>query len=337
MGAITKTRSYDYVVNGTITGDITNPDPIYGATYDRRNLLYEIKDALVSMASSPWTVEGSSDSVTAGMDAVDRWTDPLTDLVWEDSGPKSWIVLERADGVQLCIVCQAPSFSQNGSNIEIWLSTGDDFTGGTTIDRPTSPSEVDLAAAASGGWSGSAGASARTYRLHVIQSTDGGSTFVRVCYNGYTLMHLDIIAFDDAPSGWKTPVMSLYSSAKSDSHSLTTVVLYGSTPPIHTYHPDVAGGSGQIQSYPGIGSQGTTRLESDITVANSVSGAVEMLPLSIGTFGQGPVIGRMGTWLDVWAPTVGATGDSYPAAQPDWARFDNLVIPWDGVSTPALT
>lgn len=47
-------------------------------TTDCKTILLSIKKALTTFASNPWTVVGSSDGSTAGMDAVDRWPISLT-------------------------------------------------------------------------------------------------------------------------------------------------------------------------------------------------------------------------------------------------------------------
>jgi hypothetical protein len=44
-----------------------------GYTYDYRTVMLAIKKSLTSFTNNPWTVSGSSNSLTAGMDGVDRW------------------------------------------------------------------------------------------------------------------------------------------------------------------------------------------------------------------------------------------------------------------------
>ncbi len=86
--------------------------------------------------ASVWTCIGSSDSVAAGLDAVDRWTGTFdsTKIVFAaNTVAHSWIVLQcTALGVQLCIDCQNTS-----PNILIAMTPiASPFTGGSTTTRP---------------------------------------------------------------------------------------------------------------------------------------------------------------------------------------------------------
>jgi hypothetical protein len=62
-----------------------------------KNALFQIKDALTTFNSNPWTVAGSSDSSASSMDGTDRWID-TGDLVYRTTGGTafSWIVLEQS-------------------------------------------------------------------------------------------------------------------------------------------------------------------------------------------------------------------------------------------------
>lgn len=96
-------------------------------------------------ARGGWTVEGSSNGTTAGMDAVDRWTDVFVpaNLVWAAIGTaRSWIVMKSPAAMgpyYLLIDCTA---NTDGSTawIMMWASKVA-FTGGTTTARPTSTKE----------------------------------------------------------------------------------------------------------------------------------------------------------------------------------------------------
>ena len=103
-------------------------------------LLYELKALMVGFATNPWVVTGSSDSVTAGMDAVDRWTDS-TKIV-NATGAHSWIVLQQtglAANFELCIDCR---FTDTWNLQVLWATSG--FSGGSTTARPTASGEVTL-------------------------------------------------------------------------------------------------------------------------------------------------------------------------------------------------
>lgn len=91
-------------------------------------------------ANSVWTVVGSSDGTTAGMDATDRWI-AYTNLVWNNSGSAhSWIVLQNTTlGYQVCIDC-VNSVTTNLSLAATEIAQP--FTGGSTLVRPDSASYV---------------------------------------------------------------------------------------------------------------------------------------------------------------------------------------------------
>jgi hypothetical protein len=62
-----------------------------------RDVLFDIKEAMVNFDQNPWTVVGSCDGVTFAMDAVDRWVNSADILYRTTSGaPMSWIVLQQA-------------------------------------------------------------------------------------------------------------------------------------------------------------------------------------------------------------------------------------------------
>ena len=80
------------------------PSALDNTTY-RKDLLFKIKESLIGFDQSPWQVAGSSDSITAGMDGVDRWLSPA-DIIHAPNGqPHSWVVLEQPGlgGMQLLL------------------------------------------------------------------------------------------------------------------------------------------------------------------------------------------------------------------------------------------
>src|SRR5262245_7305465 len=79
-----KTWQHDNNLNGGFNGS---------DSFDQGALFVLVKDAMQNFALNPWTCEGSSDSATAGMDAVDRLTD-YTKVV-RGGGAHAWIVLEQ--------------------------------------------------------------------------------------------------------------------------------------------------------------------------------------------------------------------------------------------------
>lgn len=134
------------------------PDPSTSATTLAKSYLWALKAAMMGNVTGPdvgpngsipgagrWTLFASSDGVTAGIDATDRWLTSYdaTKLVRASSGAHSWIVLYSAAlGLWFTID---------------WLSSADEAcffvlakaapTGGSTSARPTSTNEVGWTAA----------------------------------------------------------------------------------------------------------------------------------------------------------------------------------------------
>lgn len=88
--------------------------------------------------STFWTVEGSSDGSTAGMDGVDRWTNTFNAslLVQAASGAAhSWIVLKSPNGLGPLYMCiDLNSATTTTAGVVFSLNA---FTGGSTTNRPT--------------------------------------------------------------------------------------------------------------------------------------------------------------------------------------------------------
>lgn len=117
------------------------------------NLLWHLKAFLkgtigTSDSRGLWTVVGSSDGATAGMDAVDRWTDTynIAKLVFADSSTaRSWIVLQSpvALGMYLLLDYSGGSDSGGGNCMRAFASTTA-FTGGSTSALPTATKQFQV-------------------------------------------------------------------------------------------------------------------------------------------------------------------------------------------------
>lgn len=120
-----------WVLKAFMKGEITSPYVGYTGT---------------PPVSSHWTVEGSSDGVTAGMDGVDRWgsTFDTSKLVVAGS-ERSWIVLKSpatfTDGPIYVCLHIAPVFTGLAQQIAVTP-----FTGGSINAPPTSTTFRNAAA-----------------------------------------------------------------------------------------------------------------------------------------------------------------------------------------------
>jgi hypothetical protein len=101
----------------------------------------------VKGGTNAWTVRGSSDASTAGLDGTDRLTD-YAKFVFATSGARSWIVLQQGNvGVapgymQLLLDCSIAS--SQGAAMLISISPAAGFTGGSTTVAPTATDAVSL-------------------------------------------------------------------------------------------------------------------------------------------------------------------------------------------------
>lgn len=157
----------------------TNVNQAFSSANLRDALRVGIKDALLGFALNPWVCKyscgfnGSSQVAGVAGDGVDRWN-AATALVWA-TGVHSWIVLENADGVQICIdlnVGTGTAWTTAG----FYASFSAGFTGGTTSARPTATDEITMNTVSTG-WGGN---TATAHRVHVAMSTDGEQTRVAV-------------------------------------------------------------------------------------------------------------------------------------------------------------
>ena len=124
-----------------------------------QSLLFNLKQSMTDLlatgtlggtrhANSVWTVLGSSDGTTAGLDAVDRWV-TRANLIWAANGsPHSWILLQNTTlGYQVCIDCASASNASVGFAAS---ETINPFSGGTTLTRPTAAAEICMGTTATG-------------------------------------------------------------------------------------------------------------------------------------------------------------------------------------------
>lgn len=117
------------------------------------NLLWYLKAFLKGTVGTAdgrglWTVVGSSDGATAGMDSVDRWTNTydLSKLVFADSSTaRSWIVLQSpgALGMYLCLDFSGGADAGGGNCMRAFASSTA-FTGGSTSALPTATKQFQV-------------------------------------------------------------------------------------------------------------------------------------------------------------------------------------------------
>ena len=135
MALPTLEKTYEFVVNQRVDQVTYNTELSM-----HQKMMWDIKETLTGFTNAAWTVAGSSDGTTAGMDATDRWV-AYTDLTW-NTGNHSWIVLTRAAGGQIVIDLDISSATPQQAFIYASVSGG--FTGGSISARPTATVVIRL-------------------------------------------------------------------------------------------------------------------------------------------------------------------------------------------------
>lgn len=332
MALPTLEKTWQYNVNQTTTG-VSRVDC-------DRNFLFAIKQSLVGFASNPWTVVGSSNSTTAGMDAVDRWS-TAANVVWGATGSNafSWIVL-RQNGVhsnfQLLLSCGVFSFASNTFNLHIVASMGSGFTGGSTTVRPTATDEVELNSNNSQ-WQFVGNGAANTFRFHVMQSDDGQCTRL-VAYSSTLIGSAPIFWLFDR---MRQPISQISHPVVMSLTSIgSTAITYSNLSASSTYNFGYHNGLLKYQftgeRYLHGGNSGLIGNRPAGQVANDFS--AEWPLTSIGLYSPTTTKrGRHGEFFDLyWGPSTLLDGDTFPSnGTKQLVEFGDLVFPWNG-STPIL-
>ncbi len=293
-----------------------------------------VKDALCAFSLFPYTVAGSSDGATAGMDAVDRWVD-YADIVLP-GGTHSWIVLAQpafSTNAQLCIDFNSGTGTQATF---IWSPTAG-FTGGTTSARPTATDEkssgvIDFfwALPGNGGFDN---------RAHVHHADDGKSTRILLCNSKEVRSWILMDVPQGVPSGWTDPSIFIARGGTGTSvpNENMSMAYWRSNQQVKAEGP--VGDMPMWMSIPGFSTEGTdsgTYVGYDVWVGpDELTGEQPLSQIGVvcrlaeGLSGQR---GWHGTISDLWWTTrtvPGGTGFPEDGSK-DFVTFGNMVWAWDG-------
>lgn len=288
-----------------------------GAKESHADALLNIVKSLTSLPIYPWTVRGSSDSVTAGLDSVNRLTS-ISKFKWDSSGSAhSWIVLaDNKAGFEVCIDCKDKYSGAEGPNLTIAVSLGSSFTGGNITTRPTATDEI----VKSGQWLGTTNESPQfRFNLLIWRSNDGLCTRISCLEN-------------------KEPVLFwLFDRIKNPITSVTKV--------FSTYMGKNSMNKTPYYSNANFTSKtGSDTLNCYLTAKRTISGTV--LFESFGRnqydgkyFIDTPVIycvgtsthkGKLGELFDLyWGSSKVPTGTVYDEKDGNYIQLGNIVLPWD--------
>lgn len=187
-------------------------DLVYGSTALEvaQKLMWNLKRSLcrnyndtADTGDGAWAVVGSGNSVTNGLDGVDRWIS-YSNLVWASAGSAhSWIVLKQtgiASNFQVCIDLSNASYL-NATVVASW-STG--FTGGSNTARPTASDEVVLLSNTAWGSS----STVYRWRVNTCKTSDGCCTRAYMSYDGEVASTWFLEAPKNPVASWTTPAIT---------------------------------------------------------------------------------------------------------------------------------
>lgn len=306
-------------------------------------ILYRIKESLRGFTLNPWTVRGSSNGVTAGMDTVDRWLSK-SNINWAADGvARSWVVLQQTaligignpptTGYQLLLDCST-TVSSTGVSCRALVSPTGSFTGGSITARPTAVDEHSINGAENRShthyfWNG--GDSRGRTILHVMQSGDGQCTrwvTFLASTNGPTMGGATLIERISNPSpGFLYPAVAMnYRNWNRDfmfTRSANVEPFVGSQ-----------GGGTTTQFLAALSVEGSI----DATLVNrqgmpdELSGEWMMSPCGIWVPNTVGFRARIGQTFDLWTTSVRLNeGTCFPEdASRQFVKFGSMILPWNG-------
>jgi hypothetical protein len=283
---------------------------------------------------APFTVVGSSNGVTAGMDGVDRWNS-TSDIVGSSSGgARSWIVLRStsiAENFQVLLHCNDNSIVWGTPIVAVSENAG--FTGGSTTAPPTA---TDSQVLMNSTYITSPNDQQR--QLHGWISSDGQCVRIVEMQLGWTQAFWLFDKPNNPVAGWPRPWIARVVNASGSSSASSNLSMAYS----QFYSAGfVARGNGPFTAFgTGEGSNNLWAANSTLSsVANSFSGERPLWPMGLASTTANN-IGRHGTVADLWWKPMGmVNGDSFPAAveTKQFVCVGDIVLPWTGDSTSFLS
>lgn len=302
-----------------------------------RQVMRQIKNALIGFGTLPWTVQGSSDAVAAGMDATDRW-DSDSDLTWSTT-TRSWIVL-RNTGMsakfEMCIDLNGSTL--NSASIIISPSAGFGTTNGGTdgsiTARPTATDEVVILS--QGTWFDSPNTDA-SYRVHAQKSTDGEVTRIIVTINQVCILFATIEKPKNPIGQWTSQWVAAWRGSGAATTSAARYGDWNDTSVRLFFKPSGSLPSGNLFMATtftigaSIGERAAGQVPHDILNTRTLT------PITLGSETAG-LRGLWGELFDIyWGDSAMQKATQFDASPSRlWTFFQDLVIPWDG-TTQVLT
>lgn len=331
MGALpTLVKSWQYV--DSLAAATTNVlvTAAVDASTTCRNAMFEIKRMLTSFSSSPWTVEGSSNSVAAGMDAVDRWV-TNTNIVGATPGTAhSWIVLYQVGtGLRVCI--DMSSSTMSSATI---VFSPNAFTGGSTTARPTATQEAVQISTTT--WGATSGGANNNVYVNAMQSTDGQATIVFTLYQNLCTGLFFANRPSSPSSAWANPVAAMWDGATTESSVCLASHICAAAGNIFGRGSATMAMFGMIEGSTGGLASAVFTSTNDLDVDVNGAPTVPFLNVSVGSL-TASNRGKHGDLVDMFLGLVtpGVTGDAVPTVgNRQYALIGDLWVPWQ--AQPAM-
>ena len=297
-----------------------------------KRIFLAVKNALKGFALNPWTVMGSSDAVTAGMDGVDRLTD-VTKVVNGFPDPRSWIVLRQASGLEFCLAFDNGVGNYWGSCVVSRNGFGavNGGTNGTTTARPTATDQIVLGTSVSWGPNNDPNTSGIQ---HVLHSEDGLNTVVVFMRAGLPVGLWALGQAELAVPGWVDPLYAMaYSTGGTGSVAAGHLF---QTPGLRGWAP--SGVMTLLASTWCIYESVVTPFCVASNVVDSVSGEWLLQPMGLYSPTTG-ARGRHGVIPDLYYVGPGAAnGLTLPlTGGKAFAVLGDIAVPWNGVDNAIVT
>jgi len=320
-------------------------------------IVLAIVNAWLGFPLKPWEVMGSSNSVSAGMDRVNRWLAP-TDIVWthdsdEDSVvPRSWIVMRNAAGLHLLLECILDE-----DDLRFMISRIG-FTGGSPTARPTAVDEVEFGNAVPGSVPATVwltdfddyGADVFNW-MHILHARDGRATYMFFTGTGAGSVSgtpqggqgyqgsLMIGEMAEAPPAVSKPFFALLDRTGSLGSMFQNAwnSMVGCFLPTGATQATIAIENGY--DVPTVNGSPYLGVAPCLNEANQISGERPMQPVFVYHATTGAWLGRIkDAWLAGGSAGGGTvSGTTFPAGGPArLAQFGPWVVPWSASLGPPL-
>lgn len=337
MSAPTLSRVWYSRVNATFP-DVTTAALIHKSWLFqlKAHLIDQVSTGTVDVArpgSSVWTVEGSSDGSTAGMDATDRWTNTFNGalLIQATAGsPHSWIVVKSPNAMGPIYMCI--DLNSGTTSNAAFIFSRSAFTGGSTTARPTASNEWGAATTTPGtavAFTADSTLSA-THRTHFVVDADG--MWFRCTSRDTTTIFNSLMFLINAvelETGDNNPTWVGFAQSTSGRGGGVYTTLQGNT----GIQGRTAGG-GAVNTAGGAVSYsfGATAFAGTMT-ADVLTSNFRVLPIYMGT-----TVASNNAWRgklpDIWVIGNASVGGSYPTTgSPTQHVVGDVLIPMGVVPT----